>query len=457
MPQMQFSYAYRTNDAVIQQNRLSTLPDLLDGAVTYLFASNPPDAGAFATSGNNVIGILYSFDASGAVLGAYEGAISRQIKENGRVEAFQFYGFPSDSADFNRTPSLTVLLDVGGKSLSGGVTYGTSSDFKPSSLTPFITANPTVSPPQDTDLTPDPDDGTVDLVPQQPGDDAPDEITQVNAGEGEILTFEVRDPDGTPVDEEIEVFVSDDGGETWTEYTPGDEIVAGEEDVLIAVGQPDDPGSDDVVLIINPGEEDEIETIVDTIGETPIPGGPDTTPDPIGAPIEILEPEDFNAASPDAVIILNTAEGETFVIDISDQAAPGSESTTGLDDASVLYSTDGGQQWREYMIGDEITAGQNDVLVAVNIQNEKYEGNGRPQQFQLTAVSDNGDIATAFVRIVDDGAGVVTADITKDTVDYAGANIVDAPRENGLPQQYVYDGHGAICVTGGIDPAVFWF
>lgn len=458
MPQIQFNTAFRTNDAVLQENSLKTTANVLDGAKTYLFSSNPPSAASFSTSGNNVVGTLYSFDAAGNVISAYEGEISRQIKDKGQVEAFQFYVYPSKDGNLNSIPSETILLDVGSQPLIGGADYKTSSDFKPSSLNDFITKNPTVTPPKDIDTTPDPTDGTVDVVPQRPGDERPDEITQLNTKDGDKVVIDVKDPDGKPIPEDTKIFVSDDGGETWDEHKPGDEITAGKDDLLVVIDKPKDPGPHDfpakeVILVVDPGTKDEIDISVKPVDDTPIPGGPDTTPDPTDKPIDILPPEEFNSASPDAIVELNTKEGEKFKIDVVDKPPPGSDGTTGLDNTDIYYSTDNGKHWDEYTPGKEIVAGKDDVLVAVDITKEKYEGDGKPQKFELVATSEDGTKTSTFVEIVDDGKGTITKDITADTVNYSGANVTDAPKANGLAVQYLYDDHGSVCGVVGVNGA----
>ena len=78
MAQIQFYNAFQTNNAVLQENALTTAGHKFDNATSYLFVGLPAHAPSFA--GNNAIGVLYSYDAAGQVIGEYTGEISRQYK-----------------------------------------------------------------------------------------------------------------------------------------------------------------------------------------------------------------------------------------------------------------------------------------------------------------------------------------------------------------------------------------
>lgn len=350
MAQIQFNSVYRTNDTYLQGNTLKTTASALDGAATYLFVGTPPDAPSF--SGNNAIGTLYSFDASGKVIGEYYGEISRQFKLSGNnIEAFQFYKYPGNSSSYNTTASETFLLDVGSQALTGNTTYTTSSDFKPTNLNAFITANPTVDPTPNPTPTPTPD----------------------------------PTPDPTP------------------EPTP-------------------DP--------------------------PPTPGGPDTTPDPTDGKIIVTpEYEKYNEGSPNVVFELNTEKDEIIIIDVKDEATPGKNPTDNLDQANIFYSTDGGEKWNKYTDGQEISASEKDVLVAVDITKEQDNTAGTTEQFALYINEGKPDQVVSYATIVDNGQGAITQKIDANTVNYTGADNASASRdlELALFNVQTVNDHGVEC------------
>ncbi len=135
----------------------------------------------------------------------------------------------------------------------------------------------------------------------------------------------------------------------------------------------------------------------------------------------------YNENSPRAVFTVNASAGQVLTLDVQNAAQPGKAPTgdnegkpnDSLDTAPIYYSLDGGATWQLY--NGPITAGNVPVLVAVDISNERdnvYEGE---EQLKLVVTS-GGQSASGFSSIFDDGTGTVTANITQQTTNNAGAN-----------------------------------
>lgn len=486
MAEILFKSAYQTNNAALQENTLKTLGHPLDNAASYLFVGLPADVGSF--SGNNAIGILYSYDAFGEVIAEYKGEISRQYKLPGnQVEAFQFYAYPEQGGkNYNKIASATFLLDVGSQALTPNTSYTTSSDFKPADLNPFIskaeivvpntipvdaTNNPLDPPtpldegwaPGGPDTTPDPVDGKVEFVPpsnpDKPsntnGSELPEkEIIQINAGDGEKHTLDIRDP--TTPDHKpqpfTDIYVSTDGGETWEEHKPGDEITTGEKDTLVVVDTHNNPKPEtnpphDLELVIDSATDKEVKTPISPLdASAPLPGGPDTTPDPQKGVIEATPKDPTNAGSPDAIVQLNTPEGEKLTFEVENKAPPGG-SPTNLHNPEIFVSTDNGHSWDHVDPGEEIQAGKDDVLVAIDISNNPDKGTGITEGFILVINPGKQNEIDIPVTIVDNGGGTISRPIDEKTVNYSGHDVPTAPRDVPVVGLQPYDDHGSICFT----------
>lgn len=488
MAQIQFNSAFQTNNAVLQENNLTTIGHQLDHATSYLFVGLPVDAASF--SGNNAIGVLYSYDATGNVIGEYKGEISRQYKLPGnQVEAFQFYVYPEKGGgNYNKLPSATILLDVGNEALTPNTDYKTSSDFKPANLDAFISKAPVIDPiniptdatdnpldppgpldqgwnPGGPDTTPDPTNGKVDVVDPPPSDKPintnnselpPKEVVDLNTGDGEKHTLDIKDPttpDHKPPPNTT-IDVSTDGGETWEEHKPGDEITTGEKDVLVVVDTHEKPNPDgqpthDLELVVDSGTDKEVDTGITPVDPNapPTPGGPDTTPDPAKGVIEVVPQKPANEGSPDTITQLNTNEGEKLTFEVDNKAPPG-EKPTNLNNPDIFVSTDNGHTWGHVDPGKEITAGKDDVLVAVDISKNPDKGTGNTETFTLVVNPGKPNEVDIPVQIIDNGSGIITHQISEATTNYSGHDVLNAPRDSHTPLvgQIVYDDHGSVCI-----------
>ena len=146
----------------------------------------------------------------------------------------------------------------------------------------------------------------------------------------------------------------------------------------------------------------------------------------------------FNEASPRAIFEINAPTGLPLTLDVVDVAPDGSRPTTGLDNAPLYYSLDGGGTWHQYT-GQPVAAGDLPVLVAVDITAERddvYEGE---ELFQLVVNPGQPTEKSAYSSIFDDGTGTITAPISPLTTNNAGGDDPAYAKDDDRPI-HVYGG-----------------
>ncbi|NVK00548.1 MAG: hypothetical protein HWE12_03305 [Oceanospirillaceae bacterium] len=288
---------------------------------------------------------------------------------------------------------------------------------------------------------------------------SPRAIFTVSANDYQMLTLDVVDNADTgkaPTGDDeggsddsldlADIFYSIDGGATWVKYN-GTPFQAGTQDVLVAVditNERDDvyEGEEQLELIVNSGVstqasgfssifDDGTGGMTDPIDETTTndPGTPAVGPSPSfddDRPITVTG-GDYNEGSPRAIFTVDANPNQYLTLDVVDNAdtgkAPTGDDEGGSDDsldlADIYYSVDGGANWVKYD-GTPFQAGTQDVLVAVDITNERddvYEGE---EQLELIVNSGASTQASGFSSIFDDGTGGMADPIDENTTNNPG-------------------------------------